>query len=97
MKHFSRAPECVLYVCCGSKCKPKGGKQLFKQLKKDVKHRHLRKHIEVIKTGCTDRCKAGPVIASMPMNDWHLNMDEQSTALLLDSVIDTMRNGNAGS
>jgi (2Fe-2S) ferredoxin len=62
-----------------------------------VKHRHLRKHIEVIKTGCTDRCKAGPVIASMPNNEWHLNMDEQSTALLLNSVIESKRSDKAGS
>jgi (2Fe-2S) ferredoxin len=91
MKHFSRAPECVLYVCCGSKCKAKGGKHLFKQLKKEVKHRHLRKDIEVIKTGCTDRCKAGPIISIMPMNSWHLQVDEQRAAQLLDSVTDQMR------
>jgi NADH:ubiquinone oxidoreductase subunit E len=93
MKHFSRPPECVLYVCCGSKCKEKGGKHLLKQLKKEVKHRHLRKQIEVIKTGCTDRCKAGPIIAIMPMNEWHLHMDEGSAAQLLDSVTERMGRG----
>jgi (2Fe-2S) ferredoxin len=91
MKHFSRTPECVLYVCCGSKCKAKGGKHLFKQLKSEVKHRHLRKIIEVIKTGCTDRCKAGPVLAVMPMNEWHLHMDEQSAAEVLYAAIEQMR------
>jgi (2Fe-2S) ferredoxin len=91
MKHFSRTPECVLYVCCGSKCKAKGGKQLYKQLKSEVKHRHLKKVIEVIKTGCTDRCKAGPVIAVMPVNKWHLQMDEQSTAEVFDTAIESMR------
>ena len=91
MKHFSRTPECVLYVCCGSKCKAKGSKHLFKQLKSDVKHRHLKKVVEVIKTGCTDRCKAGPVIAVMPANEWHLHMDEQSTDKLLHATIDSIR------
>jgi (2Fe-2S) ferredoxin len=91
MKHFSRAPECVLYVCCGSKCKAKGGKQLFKQLKSEVKDRHLRKTIEVIKTGCTDRCKAGPVLAVMPMNEWHLQMDEQSAVKVLYAAIEQVR------
>ena len=91
MKTFSRTPDCVLYVCCGSKCKAKGGKQLFKQLKSEVKHRHLRKTVEVIKTGCTDRCKAGPVIAVMPMNEWHLQMDEQSAARVLDEAIEQVR------
>lgn len=91
MKHFSRVPECVLYVCCGSKCKAKGGKQLLKQLKSEVKHRHLRKIVEVIKTGCTDRCKAGPVLAVMPMNEWHLQVDEQSAAKILHDAIEQTR------
>jgi (2Fe-2S) ferredoxin len=91
MKHFSRTPECVLYVCCGSKCKAKGGKHLFKQLKSEVKQRHLRKIIEVIKTGCTDRCKAGPVIAVMPVNEWHLNIDGQSATKVLFTAIERMQ------
>jgi (2Fe-2S) ferredoxin len=69
----------------------KGGKHLFKQLKSEVKHRHLRKIIEVIKTGCTDRCKAGPVLAVMPMNEWHLHMDEQSAAEVLYAAIEQVR------
>jgi NADH:ubiquinone oxidoreductase subunit E len=88
MKDFSRAPECVLYVCCGSKCKAKGSKHLLKQLKSEVKHRHLKKAIEVIKTGCTDRCKDGPVISVMPMNEWHLHMDEQTAAKVLYAAIE---------
>ena len=91
MKHFSRTPECVLYVCCGSKCKAKGGKHLFKQLKSEVKHRHLRKIIEVIKTGCTDRCKAGPVLAVMPVNEWHLQVDEESASNILFAEIERLR------
>lgn len=86
MKNFSRAPECVLYVCCGSKCKAKGGKHLFKALKSEVKHRHLKKAIQVIKTGCTDRCKAGPIIAVMPANEWHLQCDERSAAHILEAA-----------
>lgn len=91
MKHFSRAPECVLYVCCGKKCKAKGGKHLFKQLKSEVRLRHLKKVVEVIKTGCTDRCKAGPVIATMPKNEWHLEMNEQRAVQLLDSTMEQLR------
>ena len=91
MKHFSRAPECVLYVCCGSKCKTKGGKHLFKQLKKEVKHNDLRRAVEVIKTGCTDRCKAGPVVAVMPMNEWHLHVNEQSASNILYAAIEQVR------
>jgi (2Fe-2S) ferredoxin len=76
-KNFSHPPECVFYVCCGSKCKKKGGKQLYKHLKGEVKARHLRKKMQVIKTGCTDRCKMGPVMAVMPKNEWHLEVNEE--------------------
>jgi len=84
MKHFSRSPECVFYVCCGSKCKKSGGKQLYKQLKGEVKHRHLKRQVQVIKTGCTDRCKMGPVIAVMPKNEWHLQVTEEMAMGLIN-------------
>ncbi len=90
MKHFSRTPECVFYVCCGSKCKARGGKHLLKQLKSEVKHSHLRKRVEVIKTGCTDRCKAGPVLAVMPGNEWHLQVDEQSAHRIFHSAVENL-------
>ncbi|HEY5746526.1 MAG TPA: (2Fe-2S) ferredoxin domain-containing protein [Chryseolinea sp.] len=83
MKHFSRPPECVLYVCCGSKCKKSGGKHLYKQLKSEVKHRHLKRQVQVIKTGCTDRCKMGPIVAVMPKNEWHLQVSEEMAAGLI--------------
>lgn len=76
MKYFSRSPECVFYVCCGSKCKKKGGKQLYKRLKSELKHRHPKPNVQVIKTGCTDRCNKGPVVAVMPHNRWYLEVSE---------------------
>jgi (2Fe-2S) ferredoxin len=69
-------PECVLYACCASKCKKRGGKQLYRLLKGELKAHRLKRVIQVIKTGCTDRCKHGPVLAVMPQNTWHLNVDE---------------------
>ena len=87
MKYFSRSPECVFYVCCGSKCKRKGGKQLYKQLKSELKQRDLKSHVQVIKTGCTDRCKKGPVLAVMPQNEWHLEVTEQKAMDIFNSAI----------
>jgi len=77
MKYFSRSPECVFYVCCGSKCKKKGGKQLYKRLKSELKHGHSKANVQVIKTGCTDRCKKGPILAVMPQNEWYLEVTEE--------------------
>ena len=42
--------------------------------------------MQVIKTGCTDRCKLGPVIAVMPRNTWHLQMDEEKATSLFEQV-----------
>lgn len=83
MKQFSRLPECVFYVCCGSKCKKSGGKHLYKQLKREVKELRLRPNVQVIKTGCTDRCKMGPVVALMPANEWHFHVTEDKASSLL--------------
>lgn len=60
----------------------------MKQLKSEVKHLHLRKRVEIIKTGCTDRCKVGPVVAVMPKNEWHLHVDERSAATILHGAIE---------
>lgn len=87
MKYFSRTPECVLYVCCGSKCKKKGGKHLYKHLKSELKHHHFKTNVQVIKTGCTDRCKRGPVLAVMPQNEWHLHVNEEMAMKIFKTVI----------
>ena len=73
MKHKA---DCVLYTCCGSKCKKKGGKHLYKFLKSEVKLQGFKRTVQVIKTGCTDRCKHGPIIAAMPANEWYFHVDE---------------------
>ncbi|MBT1700130.1 (2Fe-2S) ferredoxin domain-containing protein [Fulvivirgaceae bacterium PWU4] len=83
---YAHTPACVLYVCCGSKCKKHGGKQLYKRLKSSVKERSLKRKMQVIKTGCTDRCKIGPVIAVMPQNTWHTHMDEEKATSLFEQV-----------
>lgn len=82
-------PDCVLYACCGSKCKKRGGKHIFKELKSRVKAAHLKGSIQVIKTGCTDRCKWGPVVAVMPENKWYLEVSsEQAVAILAAKITD---------
>jgi NADH:ubiquinone oxidoreductase subunit E len=85
-KEFSHAPTCILYVCCGSKCKKRGGKHVYKKLKSGVKEKHLKRKVQVIKTGCTDHCKKGPVIAVMPKNEWNFEVNEEKAMSLLHQV-----------
>ena len=80
-------PECVLYTCCGSKCKKRGGKHLYKMLKHEVKTAGVKRRIQVIKTGCTDRCKMGPVVAVMPDNEWFLEVTEEKALQIFHSKV----------
>lgn len=86
-KDYHIQPECILYVCCGSKCKKRGGKLIYKQLKGAVKENHLKKQMKVIKTGCTDNCKHGPVITVMPRNEWHFHVDESKASAIFESTL----------
>ena len=61
-------PDKVLYVCTGSKCGKKGGKEMYKLTKAYLKHSG--ENIEVIRTECTDRCDYAPVCAVQPGNTW---------------------------
>lgn len=63
-------PEKVLYVCIGSKCGKRGGKEMYKLAKSYIKHLNLKDTIEVVETECTDRCKFAPVCAIQPGNTW---------------------------
>ncbi|MFZ6008921.1 MAG: (2Fe-2S) ferredoxin domain-containing protein [Bacteroidota bacterium] len=91
MKHF-RTPTCVIYVCCGSKCKKNGGKWLFKTLKSHAKASPAKKVIQIIKTGCTDRCKIGPVVAVMPDNNWYFEVSENMALEILEQCVDQTNN-----
>lgn len=63
-----KTPDKVLYVCTGSKCGKRGGKELFKRAEGFLKHSPF--DIEVIRTDCTDRCEFAPVCAIQPGNTW---------------------------
>jgi NADH:ubiquinone oxidoreductase subunit E len=63
-------PEKVIYVCTGSKCKKKGGKEIGKSIREKIKELGLKGRVEVVKTDCTDRCDYAPVICMQPANIW---------------------------
>jgi (2Fe-2S) ferredoxin len=90
-KNLHRVPDCVIYTCCGSKCKKNGGKHLYKHLKARVKEEHLKGKVQVIKTGCTDRCKLGPVVAVMPVNEWYLEVSEEKADAIFETHVHSKR------
>lgn len=50
---------------------------MYKHFKARVKGEQRKHALQVIKTGCTDRCKHGPVVAVMPQNEWHLEVSQE--------------------
>lgn len=77
-------PEKVVYVCVGSKCAKKGGKDLYKSLKSYLKHSGRKGEVEVIKVECTDRCKFAPVLSIQPDNIWLKEYTENEVLRLLE-------------
>lgn len=63
-----RIPENTIYVCGGSKCKKRGSKDIRKFLEKLSESEG--RDIKVLKTGCTDNCKYGPIVCFQPQNAW---------------------------
>ncbi|WMJ75104.1 (2Fe-2S) ferredoxin domain-containing protein [Cytophagaceae bacterium ABcell3] len=66
-----KTPSQIIYVCTGSKCGKRGGKEISKLFKSHIKDNGLKNEIEVIKTDCTDRCKFAPVMCFQPQNKWY--------------------------
>ncbi|PRY16491.1 (2Fe-2S) ferredoxin [Pontibacter ummariensis] len=76
MSKSFKTPDKVIYVCTGSKCKKKGGKDLSKAFRSMIKEMGLKDQVEVVKTDCTDRCDFAPVVCMQPDNAWMPQMDE---------------------
>ncbi|WP_347158424.1 (2Fe-2S) ferredoxin domain-containing protein [Pontibacter chitinilyticus] len=80
-------PDNVIYVCTGSKCKKKGGKELSKLFRSMIKEAGLKGQVEVIKTDCTDRCDYAPVVCLQPANVWvPQTTDEKAKAAFQEHV-----------
>ena len=70
MSKSFKTPTQVIYVCTGSKCKKRGGKDLSKIFRELAKGAGLKDEVEIIKTDCTDRCKYAPIVSFQPQNIW---------------------------
>lgn len=79
-----KIPDKVLYVCTGSKCGKRGGKEMYKLAKSYVKHLPHNQHIEVIRTECTDNCDYAPVCALQPGNTWLKEYHKKEVLKLLE-------------
>jgi NADH:ubiquinone oxidoreductase subunit E len=79
--------ENMLYVCTGSKCAKRGGKDLFKSLKTFMKYRPNANKLEIVRIECTDRCDFAPVCNLQPENIWLKEYTGKQVLRLIDQLL----------
>jgi (2Fe-2S) ferredoxin len=88
-------PDQVIYVCDGSKCKKRGGKEIGKMFRGLIKDAGLQDQVEVIKTDCTDRCKFAPVMSLQPQNLWFHDVAEiRARQLFQEQILPAVQKQN---
>ncbi|MBA9078375.1 MULTISPECIES: (2Fe-2S) ferredoxin domain-containing protein [Rufibacter] len=83
MSKYPTTPKQVIYACAGSKCQKRGGKEIRKEIRDQLKMAGLKDEVEIIKTECTDRCKHGPIFCLQPQNLWLHDMTEHQILQIL--------------
>lgn len=68
-------PEKTIFICDGKKC----GKhhEIRKLCREAIKENGLKHEVELVKMGCTDRCKQAPVVCFQPANAWYTEVTEK--------------------
>ncbi len=87
MSKALKTPQQVIYVCTGSKCKKRGGKEIGKLFRSMTKAAGLKDAVEIIKTDCTDRCKFGPIMSIQPQNAWFQGVSEAQVTPIFNQYI----------
>ncbi len=64
-------PQAKILVCGKSDCWKKGGKEVCHALQEALQEQGLEQRVAIVKTGCMDRCKAGPNVVIMPSKVRH--------------------------
>jgi len=80
-------PDKVLYICTGSKCGKRGGKEFYKMAGSIIKHAKSKFDIEVVRIECTDRCDYAPVCNLQPENIWLKEFSKKDALKLLESAM----------
>ncbi|MDB5263759.1 MAG: hypothetical protein JWQ14_3042 [Adhaeribacter sp.] len=80
-------PQQVIYMCAGSKCKKRGGKEIGKLFRNMAKAAGFEDTVEIIKTDCTDRCKFAPVMSIQPQNTWLHDVTEAQATQIFNQYI----------
>jgi NADH:ubiquinone oxidoreductase subunit E len=64
-------PQAKILVCGKSDCWKRGGREVCHALQETLQKQGLEQQVTIVKTGCMDRCKAGPNVVIMPNKTRH--------------------------
>ena len=80
-------PDTAIYICTGSKCSKRGGKDAYKAAKSFIKYQPGQHQIELIRTECTDRCDYAPVCAIQPGNVWLKEYKQKDLLQMISEIL----------
>lgn len=89
------APDCQILVCTNQRdpddprpsCGHRGGLELYRALKDEIRARGLRDRVLATRTGCLRHCSRGPTVVTWPGGHWHGAVDAGDVAELVDSAL----------
>jgi len=67
-------------------CARRGGGALHAQLKEMVRARGLHGKVRVCRSGCLDRCPAGPNVMIFPDNRWYSGVTAEDLERILEDI-----------
>jgi NADH:ubiquinone oxidoreductase subunit E len=76
-------PQAKILVCGKSDCWKRGGREVCQVLQETLQQQGLDQHITIVKTGCMDRCKAGPNVVIMPSKARHTRVQPSDVPALV--------------
>ncbi len=76
-----------LFFCTGSKCLGKGSEELKLLAQQKLAQSAEANEILITKSGCLDQCDYGPIALLYPEGKWFSSLDEKSTSLMIDQIV----------
>lgn len=89
-------PEIQILVCCNERppdgpkpsCGARGGAEIHRRLKDEVRARGIRDEVLATRTGCLKHCSEGVVVCVWPANEWARLVTVDDVPELVDAALE---------
>lgn len=75
-----------IFICNGTSCLRKGGDQIAKTIREEIKKQQIDQHIHTTLTRCNGQCKNGPIVIEYPQCNWYGHVDEEVATKLVTAI-----------